>query len=165
MDIDSIPPATTSSWSPARIIWSAIAIARTLEAQTLLIVSDGTWTGMPAATAAWRAGAWPGAALQHLAHHDVPHLARLDAGALQRGPDGDAPEVGRRPVGQPAAQAAERRAHRRDDHRARHADIVRGARGAAGSSASSAAARMAKPSGPSPAPKASPSRKTIATPK
>ncbi len=38
---------------------SAISIARIDDAHTLLIVSAGTSTGMPAPTAAWRAGAWP----------------------------------------------------------------------------------------------------------
>ncbi len=57
--IDSIPPATTTCTSPARIIWSAISTARIDEAQTLLIVSEGSSTGKPAPTVAWRAGAWP----------------------------------------------------------------------------------------------------------
>src|SRR5512142_2301561 len=57
--IDSIPPVTTTSTSPARIIESAISIARIDDAQTLLIVSAGVSTGSPAPTAAWRAGAWP----------------------------------------------------------------------------------------------------------
>src|SRR4051794_37847390 len=57
--IDSIPPVTTTSTSPARIIESAISTARMEEAQTLLIVSAGTSIGSPAATAAWRAGACP----------------------------------------------------------------------------------------------------------
>ena len=43
-----------------RISWSASAIASSPERQTLLIVSAGTVIGMPAATAAWRAGIWPG---------------------------------------------------------------------------------------------------------
>ena len=54
-----MPPATTTLWSPERIIRSAIWTARTLEAQTLLIVSAGTSIGSPAPTAACRAGAWP----------------------------------------------------------------------------------------------------------
>ena len=58
-DIDSMPPVTITSWSPARIIWSAICTARIEEAQTLLIVSAGTSFGSPAPIAAWRAGAWP----------------------------------------------------------------------------------------------------------
>ena len=39
-----------------------ISTARIDEAQTLLIVSEGTSIGSPAPTAAWRAGAWPTAA-------------------------------------------------------------------------------------------------------
>src|SRR3954451_12021133 len=57
--IDSIPPVTTTSTSPARIIESAISTARIDDAHTLLIVSAGTSIGSPAATAAWRAGACP----------------------------------------------------------------------------------------------------------
>ena len=47
-----MPPVTTTSTSPARIIASAISIARIDEAHTLLIVSAGVSTGSPAATAA-----------------------------------------------------------------------------------------------------------------
>ena len=50
---------TITSWSPARIIVSAIWTARIDEAQTLLIVSAGVSFGSPAPIAAWRAGAWP----------------------------------------------------------------------------------------------------------
>src|SRR5829696_2047320 len=50
--LDSIPPVTTTSTSPARIIESAISTARIDDAQTLLIVSAGTSIGSPAATAA-----------------------------------------------------------------------------------------------------------------
>ena len=53
--IDSMPPATATSSSPARIIWSAIAIADVPDRQTLLIVIAGVSTGMPAAIAACRA--------------------------------------------------------------------------------------------------------------
>ena len=58
-DIDSIPPVTITSASPARTIASAISTARIDEAQTLLIVSAGVSFGRPAPIAAWRAGAWP----------------------------------------------------------------------------------------------------------
>ncbi len=57
--MDSWPPATTMSNSPARISWSASAIASRPDRHTLLIVSAGTFIGMPALTAAWRAGIWP----------------------------------------------------------------------------------------------------------
>src|SRR5256714_15482617 len=58
-DIDSIPPVTTISASPARIIESAISIARIDDAHTLLIVSAGVSLGGPPPIAAWRAGACP----------------------------------------------------------------------------------------------------------
>ena len=59
MVMDSWPPATTTSNSPARISWSASAMASRPERQTLLMVSAGTLIGMPALTAAWRAGICP----------------------------------------------------------------------------------------------------------
>ena len=57
--IDSIPPATTTSNSPARISWAASAIASRPDRQTLLMVSEGTVRGIPPATAACRDGIWP----------------------------------------------------------------------------------------------------------
>ena len=54
-----MPPVTTHSSSPARIIASAIWIARIDDAHTLLIVSAGVSIGSPAPTAACRAGACP----------------------------------------------------------------------------------------------------------
>ena len=57
--IDSMPPATTISTSPARISWSAIAMALSPERHTLLMVIDGTLIEIPPATAALRAGFWP----------------------------------------------------------------------------------------------------------
>ena len=53
--IDSIPPATTTSTSPARIIWSASAIAVVPDRHTLSTFSAGTSLGIPAAIAACRA--------------------------------------------------------------------------------------------------------------
>ena len=54
-----MPPATTISNSPARISWSASAIASRPERHTLFSVNEGTDIGMPPATAAGRAGFWP----------------------------------------------------------------------------------------------------------
>ena len=119
-----MPPVTTTSCRPARIIRSASSIARIDEAQTLLIVSAGTSFGMPAPTAACRAGAWPDAGLEHLAHDDVADLGGIDARALEACPDRDRAELGRRVPGETAAEPAERRPHRRDDHRARHGASV-----------------------------------------
>ena len=55
----SMPPATTTSAEPARSrSWPSIT-AFMPEPQTLLMVVQPVATGMPAAMAAWRAGAWP----------------------------------------------------------------------------------------------------------
>ena len=62
--MDSCPPATTISNSPARMSWSARAMASMPDRHTLLIVSAGTVIGMPALTAAWRAGIWPAPAVR-----------------------------------------------------------------------------------------------------
>ena len=58
-DIDSIPPPTPTSRSPARIAASSSPAARIPEAQTLLIVSEETSFGIPALICAWRDGIWP----------------------------------------------------------------------------------------------------------
>ena len=58
-DIDSMPPPTPTSTSPARICASRIPTARMPEAQTLLIVSELTSFGIPALICAWREGIWP----------------------------------------------------------------------------------------------------------
>ena len=50
-----MPPATTTSNSPAPISWSAIAIALSPDRQTLFTVRAGTSIGIPPFTAAWRA--------------------------------------------------------------------------------------------------------------
>jgi hypothetical protein len=55
----SIPPATATERSPALMAWSAMVTARMPEAQTLLIVSEGSSKGRPASTAAWREGTCP----------------------------------------------------------------------------------------------------------
>ena len=60
----SMPPATTMSTSPARIICEAIATALRPEPQTMLIVVAGTSFGMPAPIATWRAGFCPSPAVR-----------------------------------------------------------------------------------------------------
>src|SRR5258705_7382457 len=57
--IDSMPPATTTVAEPALIRSCPSMIAFMPEPQTLLIVVQPTDFGMPAASEAWRAGAWP----------------------------------------------------------------------------------------------------------
>ena len=57
--IDSMPPATTIEAEPALIRSWASMMAFMPEPQTLLMVVAPAENGMPAATAACRAGAWP----------------------------------------------------------------------------------------------------------
>ena len=59
LDIDSMPPPTATSRSPARIAASSRPAARMPEAQTLLIVSEETSLGIPALICAWREGICP----------------------------------------------------------------------------------------------------------
>ena len=58
-DIDSMPPATATPRSPARIAESRMPAARTPDAHTLLMVSEVISFGIPAAICAWREGIWP----------------------------------------------------------------------------------------------------------
>ncbi|KAG0732802.1 hypothetical protein G6F23_013961 [Rhizopus arrhizus] len=59
LDIDSMPPATTMLAEPALIrSWPSMMVFMP-EPHTLLRVVAPTDSGMPAAIAAWRAGAWP----------------------------------------------------------------------------------------------------------
>ena len=53
--MDSMPPATITSYSPSLISCDASAMASRPDRQTLLTVSAGTSMPMPAATAACRA--------------------------------------------------------------------------------------------------------------
>ena len=82
--IDSMPPATTISTSPARISWSAIAIALRPERQTLLIVIDGT-SSESAGHAGGAGGVLPGAGQDDLAHDQVVDLVALTP-AFSRAP-------------------------------------------------------------------------------
>ena len=113
--IDSMPPATTISCSPARISWSASAIALMPDRQTLLMVIDGTSIGMPPLTRRLAGGDLAGAGLDDLAHDHVVDLVAGDAGLLEGALDGDAAEVGRGLVLEAAEQAADRGAGTRDD--------------------------------------------------
>jgi hypothetical protein len=57
--MDSWPPATTHSASPALMAWEASITAFRPEPQTMLTVTAGIDGGRPAWIWAWRAGAWP----------------------------------------------------------------------------------------------------------
>ena len=55
----SMPPETTNSAEPARMMSCASMVAFMPEPQTLFTVVAPVASGRPAPRAAWRAGAWP----------------------------------------------------------------------------------------------------------
>jgi hypothetical protein len=57
--MDSMPPATTTAYSPVRMEFAPSITARIPEPQTLWMVTAPADFGMPAWIAACRAGAWP----------------------------------------------------------------------------------------------------------
>ena len=57
--MDSMPPATPTSRSPARTAWSIIPADRIPDAHTLFTVSLETSLGMPPLIWAWREGTCP----------------------------------------------------------------------------------------------------------
>ena len=62
----SIPPATTTSLTPAAMLCCAMVTAFIPEEHTLFTVVQQADGGRPAPSAAWRAGAWPRPALSTL---------------------------------------------------------------------------------------------------
>ena len=119
-DIDSMPPPTPTSMSPARIAWSSMPTARMPDAQTLLIVSEETSFGIPALICAWREGIWPWPACSTWPMTTCCDLLGRDVRALERGADGDAAELGGLQGRQSAAQLADRGAGAAEDHGRRH---------------------------------------------
>ena len=111
-----MPPPTPTSTSPARIAWSISTAARTLEAQTLLMVSEETSFGMPRLDLRLARRDLALAGLEHLAHDHVLDLLGLDVGALERGLDRDAAELGGVEGRQAAAHLADRGAGGAEDH-------------------------------------------------
>ena len=115
-DMFSIPPATTISASPARIICDAIATAFSPEPQSMLIVVAGTSFGMPAPSAAWRAGFCPSPACSTHPEHDLVDRLPGDPDPLERGAHGVRTERRRRHVLERSAEGSDRRSHRAHDH-------------------------------------------------
>ena len=89
---------------------------RSPEAQTLLTVSEETSFGMPPLICAWRLGIWPWPGLEHLAEDHVLHLVGRHLGALERGRDRVAAEVGGVERRERAAHLPERRPRGAEDH-------------------------------------------------
>ena len=95
----SMPPVSTTSASPSRIICAPLTAAWMPEPHSRLTVSAGTSIGhaglepdVPRAVDRVRAR------LQHVAEDDVVDRLGLDAGALQRRARGDRAELERREV-------------------------------------------------------------------
>ena len=85
-EIDSTPPATKSSPSPAMMRCAASAMVCRPEEQKRFTVMPGTVTGQPARIAIWRAMLPAGRALGVGAAHDhVLDLVGVELGALERG--------------------------------------------------------------------------------
>ncbi len=115
--MDSIPPATITSYSPSRISCEATAMASRPDRHTLFTVSAGTVMLMPRRHGGLPGGDLPGARLQHLPHDHVLHLVRADARALEGGRDGDAAQLAGRLAGEGPEQAADRCPCAADDNR------------------------------------------------
>ena len=77
----SMPPATTTSASPARIAWAASMTAFSPEPHTLLTVKAAMVSGRPALSAACRAGFWPTPACRTLPMMHLVDLVGADARA------------------------------------------------------------------------------------
>ena len=112
----SMPPATTTLPLPARRPSLASITAFMPEPHILLSVVAGTASGRPAAKPACRAGAWPWPAGSTQPIRSSSTSAGGRPGALQRGADGDAAELGRRGGRERALEAAHRGAGGGDDH-------------------------------------------------
>ena len=116
MFIDSMPPAMTRSASPARISEAASMIALSPEPQTRLMVVALVPSGRPAVRAAWRAGAWPTPAWRTWPMSTSSTRGSPDQpGALDRGADRDAAELGGRGRAERATELADRRSCGADD--------------------------------------------------
>ena len=113
-----MPPATTTSASPSAMACAAEITALSPEPHTLLSVqARGRRAGRPAADRRLTRGRLADARLQHVAHHDLVHLIRRDAGPLQRGADRDGAEARSRHRREGAEERSDGRARRsHDDH-------------------------------------------------
>ena len=99
-DMHSVPPASTTSFSPAAIESAPSVIALSDEAQALLTVKAGTASGTPGAVRDLARGVRPAAGLPRVAEDRLVHGRRRKARAL------DAPPAPRPRRGPPASSAA-----------------------------------------------------------
>ena len=113
----SMPPATTSDASPARMAWSASITAFKPEPQTLLTVNAPTESGNPAKIAACRAGFWPSPAPITLPMMTSLIDRPVDPVRSRRALMQAAPSLGAGTRGQGAVHGAHRRSNARHDER------------------------------------------------
>ena len=115
-DIDSTPPATKRSPSPAITAWHAPTTAERPDAQSRFTVTPATDSGSPASSA--RHARDVAVVLARLVRAAEPHvldLARGNAGALDRLADHERREIVRAHARERAAVAPDRRANSRED--------------------------------------------------
>ncbi len=114
--IDSMPPATYTSPSPARIAAAANMIDLRPEPQTRLIVVAGVVSASPARSSAWRAGAWPAPACSTwpMMTSSIGRV-RWQAGSVDGRADGDGAELDRGDAREPPAELPDRRPGGADD--------------------------------------------------
>ena len=92
--IDSIPPATATSISPAAMPWAASMTAFRPEPQTLLMVMAATWFGQAAVERRLPRRVLPFAGGDDVAHDAFVDDRRVDPGAADRLAYGQGAELG-----------------------------------------------------------------------
>ncbi len=112
----SMPPATITRPSPARSASMPIITVFMPLPHILLTVEQGTLSGRPGAEGGLAGRRLALARRQHAAHQHLGDVLGLDAGALERGLDGDGAELGRGRGRKLALKAAHGRARGADDH-------------------------------------------------
>ena len=110
-----MPPATTTSASPARISRAPRLTAFSALAQTLLTVNDETVAGRPAREPRLARRHLSLSGGEHHAHDQLIDRGRIGTGALEDLADHTRAEVDGGHRREPAAELAERRSRRGDD--------------------------------------------------
>ena len=112
LDIDSIPPATTTRWSPDRIIWIGKLNGPHRRRADLVDRVRRDLDRKAGADRRLARGCLARAALKHLPHDDVLDLVVLEPDTVERVADDDRAELGCLEILQAAAELPERRTDR-----------------------------------------------------
>ena len=105
----SMPPAATVSASPSWIICEPAITAAMPDAHALLNVIAEVVSGMPSRYRGLPRRCLAKAGREHVAHHDVVDLFRVDPGPVDSARERRRAKLGRRRGRQPAAELADRR--------------------------------------------------------